>query len=261
MLDKQFPYLIRQERDHPCQCRGVAGGEGGPFPASRLVLDSRYGGDAREIDQHEKHVAVCHQGRNGDTFGQVYILNVFLIRIENAQGTYYQFLRTYTRQESDAHLPVESQRLDDRLDGFSYLSDVRIFLLFGGGFILVMVRIVPQEPDDDGRYHDDASHFLEVLRAFLPRVACHGFCCRHAVGRKLHDERGVFSLYDELAEDTRHEHRQQDADGIEREQYQAGTAGEEGTNQYQIDGQTGTARHQRVDEHGDQTRLAALDDA
>lgn len=253
--------LVDRERHQPCQGRGVDRGEYGPFPASRFLPDGRQRGDAREVDQHEEHVAVGHEGRDGDAFRQVDVLHVVLVGVEHAQGADHELFRTYAREDADAHLPVEAQRLDGRFDGLAQTADVGILLLFGGGGVVLMIRVVAQEPDDDGRDHDDASHLLEILFSFFPRVARHDLGRRHAVGGELHHEGTVVALHDEFGEHAGHEHGQQDADGVDGQQHQTGPGGEERPDEHQVDGQARAARHQRIDEHGDQTRLAALDDA
>ena len=106
---------------------------------------------------------------------------------------------------------------------------------------MLVVRVVSQEPDDNGGYHDDSTHLFEVLLSFFPRVAQYDFGGRHTVGRKLHHEGAVIAFHQELGEDAGHEYGQQDADGIDGQQNQTGFAGEECADHDQVDGKAGTA--------------------
>ena len=88
-----------------------------------------------------------------------------------------------------------------------------------------------------------------------------GFRGRHAVGRQLHDERRVVTLHQEAAEEARHDDGQNDAQAVDAQQHQAGMLGEEDAHQQEVERQTGTARHQGIDEDGHQPTLAVLDGA
>ena len=56
---------------------------------------------------------------------------------------------------------------------------------------------IAESPDNDRSYKDDASHLLEILLTFLPRVAPDGFRRRPAIRRQFHDERRIFAFDDE----------------------------------------------------------------
>ena len=71
----------------------------------------------------------------GDTFGKVDGIYIVFVGVEYSQGTYHKFFGSDSRQDTDAHLPVESQRLDGWFNGFSQLADIGIFLLFSSGFV------------------------------------------------------------------------------------------------------------------------------
>jgi len=134
-------------------------------------------------------------------------------------------------------------------------------LLFGQCLVCLVARIIAQEPDKYRGHHDDTSHLLEVLGALLPCVAQDGFAGGHTVGGQFHYEGCIVALHQQAAEEACHENGQQDACCIDAEQHGAGILVEEGSDEQQVDGQAGTARHQRIDEHGDEAALAVLDGA
>lgn len=49
-LHKERSYLEDEGGGEPGDSGGVAGGDEGPVPGTRLVLDGRYGGDAGEVE-------------------------------------------------------------------------------------------------------------------------------------------------------------------------------------------------------------------
>ena len=72
VLNEQTSYLVYRKGNNPSQYGGIGRGKDSPFPASRLLPDSGQGSDTREINQHEQHVAVGHERRDGNPFGEVH---------------------------------------------------------------------------------------------------------------------------------------------------------------------------------------------
>ena len=136
---KQNAKAFYYKRNDPCKGGSIKSSKKCPFPTTGFLLDSSKSSNTREINQCKKHISQCHNWRNRYAIGQIYAFKFLLIGIKYTEGTYHQFLRTDTRKESDTQFPVESQWLDDGFNYLTYLADVRMFLLFGYGSIIIMV--------------------------------------------------------------------------------------------------------------------------
>ncbi len=76
---QEASHLIDKGGDHPCHDGGVDGGEGGPAPGARLVLDGHNGGYAGEIEQDEEQIAIGREGRDAISEHQLAQTGVFRI--------------------------------------------------------------------------------------------------------------------------------------------------------------------------------------
>ena len=114
-------------------------------------------------------------------------------------------------------------------------------------------------PYHDAGSQDDGTHLLQVLLTFLPCVAHHRFGRRKSVGGQFHHERTGLTFYHESVEQLRHQHTHHDSDEIDGKQGQGLMFWEERADDDDIDRQTCRTRHQRYDEHGQQSRLTVLD--
>ena len=102
---------------------------------------------------------------------------------------------------------------------------------------------------------------MEILLRLLPHVNQDGFARRHTIGGKLHHERHVLALEQESTEEPGGDDRQANTDHIHQQHDNSTILREEGSRQEHIDRQTGTATHQRQDQHRDHAAIAALDRA
>ena len=90
----------------------------------------------------------------------------------------------------------------------------------------IMVREISQEPYHHRAHQDNSAHLLEILSSLLPCVSEDRLRCRNTIWRKLHYEREVIIL-EEAAHHFGGEDGQDDAEGVEPEEHQAGIAREE----------------------------------
>ena len=84
-------------------------------------------------------------------------------------------------------------------------------------------------------------------------MAQHCLHGRHTVGGKFHHKGRIVALDEETAQQPAHHHGHQDADDIEgNHNHGLILDGKEGTDNHDVDGQSGRATHKREDEHGDE---------
>ena len=157
------------------------------------------------------------------------------------------FLGCQSAGQTDSDPPVKAERSDSRLDEMPDPTDVRFFLMLGVlevvevlylrlfllgalvrggdqrflgcvvGRVLDVSRVVSQRPNDDRGKQDHGSHFLQVLRAFVPHMPYDVARGRDAVGRKFHDERSLLLSEQQFLEQNGRKYGDQDADQVDRE--------------------------------------------
>ena len=201
--------MVEDERDEPCYGCGVDDFKCDPFPA-RLTSDGGECGDAREVEQDEEHERIG-DNRVEDVFAVglggglqfllercVLLVGIGLAGVEHAHRRDDNLLGCGSREHTHAHLPVEAQRLHQRLDGLTHLSHVGVFNPLLRRLSLVAGEVT-QRPHDDGSGEDDGRHLLQVLFALAPHVdggiARSGF----AVRRQFHHKLRLVMLQDGLA--------------------------------------------------------------
>ena len=69
-----------------------------------------------------------------------------------------------------------------------------MFLLLGHSSIILVVRIISQEPNEDGRNHNDTTHFLQVLCSLFPSMSNDGLHGRNPIGGEFHYKRSVVAF-------------------------------------------------------------------
>ena len=124
------------------------------------------------------------------------------------------------------------------------------------------MREIAQRPHKDAGHQDDATHFLEILLSFFPRVAPNGLPCWETIGRQLHHERRVVAFHQEQTKEAAQQHRESNAHEIKRHHDQGPVfRGEECARNHDVDGQARRTTHERQDEHGDDARTPTLNGA
>ena len=121
----------------PGEGGGIAGGENGPSPATRLVLDGYDRGQTGEIEEDEDEIGIG--GLRRHTVGLHHLTHVgvlavviakrVVVGIEHADGAGHYLLGTDTSQEADIEFPVESLHGEDGFDGLTHPADIRLLLL------------------------------------------------------------------------------------------------------------------------------------
>ena len=124
-------------------------------------------------------------------------------------------------------------------------------------FIGIMIREITEEPDDHRADQNDSTHLLKVLTSLFPCMSEYGFSCRYTVRRKFHNEWQVV-LLEECTHNLCSHNSKHDSKSIKSQKNQAGILREEGTRNKYIDRHSSCTRHQRNDEHRNQTALPVL---
>ena len=97
--------MIDEEGDEPGEGEGVEDGEPSPLFAGFATQGSD-GCHAGEVEQHKEHEAEC--GERGETGG------TDIAPIEDSERRDDGFFGRKAGQETNRHLPVEAERLQER---------------------------------------------------------------------------------------------------------------------------------------------------